>query len=78
MRQMDVDSAFLIPPLLEHEIVYSYPPKGFELMCELFDLEDSVAENKFSCSAQVSEMCLRPEELKLQVEQTPGGYFETP
>ena len=37
MSQMDVDSAFLIPPLLEHEIVYAYPPKGFELMCELFE-----------------------------------------
>ena len=37
MRQMDVDAAFLIPSLPDHEIVYSNPPKGFDLMCKKFD-----------------------------------------
>ena len=37
IRQMDVDAAFLIPTLPKHEIVYSNPPKGFELMCKKFD-----------------------------------------
>ena len=37
MRQMDVKTAFLLPSLPQHELVYSRPPKGFGLMCQKFD-----------------------------------------
>ena len=34
MRQMDVSTAFLIPPLPENELVYMQPPPGFEVVCK--------------------------------------------